>query len=568
MQNFIIAWKLREIGDLLELLGRNSFKVRAYRRAAESLEQLEEELEEFWRQGRLTEISAIGKSIANQVEELLATGESQLLKELRADAPFSELLSIPNLGPKLAKKLHDFLGINNFSELKAALEAHKIREIPGLSVRTERNLSRNLKQMSSQEGKTLLGIVLPFARQLLARLQLVADVQKVDIVGSTRRYVEAVSDLDLLVKTTHPEKVIEFFVNIPECQKILEKSMTRVVIQTRQGILVELITAKPADYSLMLFLTTGKAHIKQVKEVATNKGWKCVNEWSDTQGKPLVFAAEEDIYHQLDMSFIIPELREGQGEVQAALEGWLPQSVELKDIKGDLHLHTRWSDGINSIEEMVQKGKSLGYQYLAVCDHSRSLKIAKGMSIEVLEEQIKVIDDLNSTLTGFHILKGIEVDILKDGQLDYPDEILARLDLVVASIHTGFRASAKELTKRVVTAMRNPHVNIIAHPTGRLIQWRQPYPIEIERVIEVAAETKTVLEINATPDRLDLSARYLKICKAAGVKIAVNSDAHSCEQMDYMDYGVGMARRGWLETADLINTYSLDQLLAFFEIKR
>lgn len=568
MQNLIIAWRLREIGELLELLGRNSFKVRAYHRAAESLEQLTEELEEIWKQGRLTEISAIGKSIASQIEELLTTGESQLIKELRREAPFNELLCIPNIGPRLAKKLHEHLGIKNFAQLRAALEAHKIREIPGLSSRTERNLLRSIQQMSNQEGKTLLGVVLPFARQLLVRLQLIPGVEKIDIVGSTRRYVEAVSDLDLLVKTTVPEKVIETFVHIPECQKVFRKSTTRALIETRDRILVDLITVRPVDYPLMLFLTTGKTHVEQIKAVAAKKGWRWEKSWSDREGEPLVFSSEKEIYQQLDMPFVIPELREGAGEVEAALEGWLPQSVSIKDIQGDLHLHTRWSDGINSITEMVEKGKSLGYQYLAICDHSRSLKIAKGMSIEMLQEQIKVIDELNATLTDFYVLKGIEVDILKDGRLDYPDEILARLDLVVASIHTGIKGSSQELTKRLVAAMQNPYVHIIGHPTGRLIQWRQPYQIEMEQVIQVAKETETVLEVNGTPDRLDLSENYLKLCKASGVKIVVNSDAHSCDQMDYMEYGVGMARRGWLEKADLINTYPLDRLLAFLQMKR
>ncbi len=566
MKHLSIAWKMREIAELLELLGENSFKVRAYQQAATNLEQLTADLEDLWRQGQLTEIPGVGRSIASQIEEVLSTGESTYLKELRQKAPFSQLLDIPGIGPRMARTLNESLGITNITELIAALEAKKVRELPGMNSRTENNLIKSIQQIGAEDGTILLGMALPIARELISRLQVVHGVQEIWIVGSARRYVEAVSDIDLLVNTTQPENVLKVLTTMPECRKVLTSGSNRAIIRTRQGIRVELITVQPEDFPLTLFMTTGKEHVRQVEELAIEQGYTCnYDHWLDVHGQKMVFASEEEIYQTLGISYVIPELREGQGEVQAAKEGWLPRSVNLEQIKGDLHLHTRWSDGVNTIEEMVNKGRSLGYTYMAICDHSRSLKIAKGMSIEMLLEQLKAIDELNSKLDGFRLLKGIEVDILKDGGLDYPDEVLAQLDIVVASLHTGFNATQEEITGRMIQAMHNPYVDVIAHPTGRLIHRRKAYAIDLEQIILAAKETGTILEVNATPDRLDLSAEHLKLCKVHGVMIAINSDAHSVGQMDYMEYGVGMARRGWIEDKDVINTYTLDELLSLLK---
>ncbi len=566
MKHLSIAWKMREIAELLELLGENSFKVRAYQQAATNLEQLTADLEDLWRQGQLTEIPGVGRSIASQIEEVLSTGESTYLKELRQKAPFSQLLDIPGIGPRMARTLNESLGITNITELIAALEAKKVRELPGMNSRTENNLIKSIQQIGAEDGTILLGMALPIARELISRLQVVHGVQEIWIVGSARRYVEAVSDIDLLVNTTQPENVLKVLTTMPECREVLTSGSNRAIIRTRQGIRVELITVQPEDFPLTLFMTTGKEHVRQVEELAIEQGYTCnYDHWLDVHGQKMVFASEEEIYQTLGISYVIPELREGQGEVQAAKEGWLPRSVNLEQIKGDLHLHTRWSDGVNTIEEMVNKGRSLGYTYMAICDHSRSLKIAKGMSIEMLLEQLKAIDELNSKLDGFRLLKGIEVDILKDGGLDYPDEVLAQLDIVVASLHTGFNATQEEITGRMIQAMHNPYVDVIAHPTGRLIHRRKAYAIDLEQIILAAKETGTILEVNATPDRLDLSAEHLKLCKVHGVMIAINSDAHSVGQMDYMEYGVGMARRGWIEDKDVINTYTLDELLSLLK---
>lgn len=569
MKHLTIAWKLREIAALMQLLGESSYKIQAYLKAASKLEELTEDIEVIWQEGRLTEIQGVGKSIAKRIEEFLTHGESLYLRELKERVPegLAELLDIPGAGPKMARRLQKDLGITNVTELEAALHAKKVRELPGMNSRTEVNLLRAIQQMRAGIGRVLLSVALPLGQELLARLKRVHGVTDIQIVGSTRRFQESVGDLDIIVGTEQKEQLLKAFTSLPECKEVVEQKESSVRILTRYGVQVELLVVSPEHFSMKLFLSTGsRKHVKQLESLAQKRGWRCEYDfWLDETGQKMIFSSEEEIYQAFSLPYIIPELREEEMVIQAAQEGWLPQSLRLDQIRGDLHLHTRWSDGVHSIEEMVEKAQSLGYEYLAVCDHSRSLKIAKGMSLEMLREQIKSIDDLNSHLKGFRILKGIEVDILKDGQLDFPDEVLQELDLVVASIHTGFQGSRAELTQRIVIAMQNPHVDILAHPTGRLILRRRPYPLDMDQIFQAAKETGTVLELNATPDRLDLCDQYLKVCKALGVKVAINSDAHSTEQLKHMIYGVGTARRGWLEKVDVINTYSYEQLVEFLQ---
>lgn len=567
MKHLSVAWKLREIADMLELLGENTYKVRAYEKAANSLEQLTEDLEELWRAGLLTDIEGVGSTIALRIEEILISGDSPFLRELRSNLPegMSELLNIPGLNPKMARRLQNALNITSITELEAAIEARRIRELPDMSGKTESLLLRGIKQMRIGEGRVLLGVALPPGREVLARLQHLPGLQQIAITGSARRYKETISDLDLLAVADDSAQILDIFQSLPECREVIRCTADAVEILTRYGIKMEIYTVRPADFALRLLLSTGpEAHIAFLRQRAEERGWQCQDYcWRDSAGNNLHFDSEEEIYQELGLKYIIPELRDDPEALRAAAEGWLPLSLNLAQIKGDLHMHTRWSDGVASIEEMVQGVRAKGYEYMAICDHSRSLRIARGMSLEMLKEQMKAIDDLNAVEKNFRVLKGIEVDILKDGQLDYPDEILRELDIVVASIHSGFSGSEDELTGRIIQAMQNPNVDIIGHPTGRLIQRREPYSVNVERILHTAKATGTVVEVNATPDRLDLSERYLKMCKALGVKVAVNTDAHSVDQLGYMEYGVGMARRGWLEEVDVINTYSLDQLQAF-----
>lgn len=563
MKELSVAWKLKEIADLLEILGENAFKVKAYRQAANRVEQMRD-LETIWREGRLREIEGVGSSIANRIEEILLEGDTPYLKELHSRVPegLGELLHVPGLGPRLARKLRDQLGISTITELEAAVQAHRVKDVPGLDRRTEMTLLKGLRQLRTEQGRALLGIALPFGRELLARLQRVPGVETIEIVGSARRYQESVSDIDILAGAQDVEGLIRVFTTLPECQEVLQKSQHHARILTRLGMEVGLMVVPPAEWPLYCWLTTGpENHVTEVKQIAYQQGWD-VEEWPwKKDNRHLHVTSEEGLYAAFGLTYIIPELREDPIALRGAQEGWLPQSVRRDQIRGDLHMHTRWSDGVNTMEEMVHRARNLGYEYIAITDHSHSLRIAKGMSIELLKEQMKAIDELNAVLKGFRVLKGIEVDILKDGQLDYPDEILAELDIVIASVHTGFNGSEEELTKRIISAMENPYVNIIAHPTGRKIHRREPYRVQIERLLEAAKATGTLVEINATPDRLDLKDQHCKLCKAMGVKVAVNTDAHSIEQLNFMEYGVGTARRGWLEEVDVINTYSLEDLL-------
>lgn len=559
MKQLSVAWKLKEIADLLEILGENTFKVKAYRQAAEQIEQMTDDLETVWREGRLTKIQGVGTSIAGRIEEILLSGDTPYIKELQERVPegLGELLNVPGLGPKLARKLRDQLRISTITELEAALHGQRIKDIPGLDRRTEMTLRKGLKQLRTEHGEALLGIALPFGRDLLSRLRRVSGVEAIEIVGSARRCRESVSGIELLAGTADPAHLLQVFTSLPECREVLRKGERGARILTRLGMEAELITAAPAEWFYHLWHTTGPAdHVAEMERLAGEQGQADLR----NRAEP---GSEAELYTRLGCSYIIPELRDDPMALRAAQEGWLPRPVDREQIRGDLHMHTRWSDGLNSIEEMVHRAQGLGYAYIAITDHSRSLRIARGMSIELLREQMKTIDELNAVCEGFRILKGIEVDILKDGQLDYPDDILAELDLVIASIHTGFGGSEEELTKRLIAAMNNPYVNIIAHPTGRKIHRREPYPVQIERLLETAKATGTALEINATPDRLDLNDHCCKLCKALGVKVAANTDAHSIEQLSFMEYGVGTARRGWLEEADVINTYSLEALQSF-----
>ena len=567
MKHLSVAWKLREIADLLELLGENSYKVRAYEKASESLERFTGDLEEIWRAGQLTGIDGVGATIAQRIEEILLHGDSLYLRELKKSVPegMGELLNIPGLGPKMARRLRNALSITSITELEAALEARKIRELPGMNGKTEMTLLRGIKQMRMNAGRVLLGGALPLAREVMARLRRVPGLQRLEITGSARRYKETVGDVDLLAEIADSEQLLEIFTSMPECREVVRRDTFSAEIVNRYGVHMELFTAKPEDFALKLLLATGsKSHVESLLTLAQEKGVETRDGvWRDDRGAKLVFQSEEEIYQKLGLQYIIPELREDPASLIAAREGWLPQSMSLAAIKGDLHMHTRWSDGVAGLLEMVETCRQKGYEYMAICDHSRSLKIARGMSLEMLREQMKAIDELNAVQNGFRIFKGIEGDILKDGQLDYPDEILRELDIVVASIHTGFAGSEEELTMRIIKAMENPYVDIIGHPTGRLIQRRDPYAVNIERILRAAKDTGTAVEINSTPDRLDLCEQHLKMCKALGVKVAINTDAHSTDQLDYMEYGVGMARRGWLEDNDVINTYPLAKFLEF-----
>ncbi|MCK4260288.1 MAG: hypothetical protein KAX49_15030 [Halanaerobiales bacterium] len=579
MKHLSIAWKLREVADLLALLGESHFKIRVYRKAAGQLEKLTEDIEKVWHEGRLTEIDGIGKSIAEVIEDILLTGGSLYLNELSARV--SDLDNRSNQ----KKKQH----LTTFQ--KAVFRENSLSSIGGGgSIRTIQNFSGssnfllkslNLRNnnyvinstLKDKRGRIIIDVALHLAHEIIARLKIVKGVEQVVIGGSLRRFDESLNGLTLVAGTCDVKELIKIFIRLPICREILKQDEGYAMILTRDGISVELFAVRPKHFTQKLVVATGsESHVQLLKKLGKEQGWKYNNyQWFDKRGDELVFSSEEELYHILGLKYIIPELRDGEEVILSAQTEKLPQSVELKQIKGDLNLKTRWSGGINSIEEMVIKAQTLGYEYIAICDHLKSYSRSrdlKGMAIEMLQEQLKEIDELNARFPKIRILKGIEIEILKDGSLGCPDELLAHLDLVIAGIYTGLNDAEEVLTQRMIAGMENPFVNIITYPTGRLLDQREKYSINFEQLIDAAENAGIVLEVNSRPNRFDLRSEYLKLCKAKGVKIVINSDAQSIKELEHMEYEVGFARRGWLEEADVLNTYSLERLLGFLESNR
>ncbi|PKM42334.1 MAG: DNA polymerase/3'-5' exonuclease PolX [Firmicutes bacterium HGW-Firmicutes-8] len=572
MENIEVAWIMSEIADLLELKGESIFKIRAYQKAAKVIANLGVDLPVLISEKKLQNVPGIGKAIAGKIEELMATGRINYYENLKAEIPpgLLEIITIPGIGAKMAQKLYHRLGITSIDELEAAVKARKIRELPGMGSKTEMNILRGIEMLRSGVGRTTLGIADAIAGAFTGFLLSLPEVELAGAAGSTRRMKESIGDIDLVVGSGQPDRVIEIFTRRPQVKKVIARGKTKASIVTLMGIRIDLMVVAPDQYwSALHHFTGSKEHNVRIRELAHKKGLK-INEYgvftSDCD-VPLPVAGEADIYTHLGLPYIPPELREDLGEIEAAEHGGLPELVEQVDIKGDLHIHSDWSDGVNSIEQIIGKAAEMGYQYAAITDHSKSLAIAKGLSDERLNEQDEYIKSLNRKSENLRILSGIEVDILANGDLDYLDDILAEQDIVVASLHSGFRQDKDKLTGRVISAMKNKHVDIIGHPTGRLLGRRDPYPIDLEAVFEAALKYGTALEINSSPDRLDLNDKYVRQAGGMGVKISINTDAHDIIRMDEIKYGVATARRGWLEKDNVINTMDCGQLLKFLKKK-
>lgn len=567
-QNIEVAWVLDEIANLLEIKGEQYYKIRAYRRAAKVIENMSDDINELYKEKRLSEVSGVGKNIAAKLEELLSTGRVTYLEKLKKEIPAGvvEIMSIPGLGPKMAKNLSAKLGIETLEQLEEAARGKKIRSLPGMGSKTEMNILRGIEMLKSGGGHATLGIAWAVADSFVAFLESLPVVGKVAVGGSTRRMKEYIRDLDIVVSTENPAKVAEVFVKHPQVKEVLAQGDTKVSVLLRFGIQVDIRVVAPDEFVTALHHFTGsKEHNVRLRERSRKYGIK-INEYGlfrEETGERIGVTSEEDIYSRLELPYIPPELREDQGEFRAAEEHRLPKLIGYNDIKGDLHLHSDWSDGVNSIEEIVKQAEKLGYEYVAITDHSKSLGIARGLSVERLAEQDKAIKSFLEQGGPVKILRGIEADILSNGDMDYPDEILAQKDIVIGSIHSRFRQDKEKLTSRIISAIKNEHVDIIAHPTGRLIGRRDPYDIDIERVFEAAVKYNKVLEINSSPDRLDLKDTYVRRAKEMGIKIAINTDAHEIQRMHEIKFGVGTARRGWLERADVINAMSYDELMDY-----
>ena len=573
MKNFEVAFIFYDIADILEIKGENFFKIRAYRKAAHTIENLPMDAKELAGESRLQEIEGIGKALEEKIREIINTGTCRYYEELKKDFPrgLVEMLKIPGLGAKKIKVIYDNLGISSIEELEKAARAHKIRELPGMGVKTEQSILKGIQTLKGQGDRVQLAIALPVANRIMEILSGMKEVSKVAIAGSLRRRKEMVKDRDIVVATEAAETLVENFLKLPIISRVLAEGLSKVSVVLNAGIQVDLRLVKPQEfYSALQHFTGSKEHNTKLRSLALKMGYK-LNEYGifEKEGDGVFCPkSETELYSKLDMPYIIPELREDRGEIEAALQDGLPDLVKLEDIRGDLHLHSDFSDGVSSIEEMVKKAKELGYEYIAITDHSKSLKVARGLDESRLRQQLELIKGINERVKGIRILTGIEVDILPDGSLDFDDDILKELDVVIASIHSGFKQDKTTISSRIVNACHNRYVNIIAHPTGRLLGRREPYDVDMDEVFEAAAKTGTVLEINSSPDRLDLNDVNVKRAAEMGIKIAINTDAHGTEALSDMMYGVWVARRGWLAAENIINTYSLEQLLEFLKVMK
>ena len=565
MKNQQIAKIFDEIAELLDLKGENVFRVRAYRRAAQNIDGLPKDVATLSRE-ELESIPGIGKDLAGKVQEYLTTGKVAQHEELKKQIPQGvlELLRVPGLGPKTAKMLYEEKKIKSIDELETLTRTGQLAGLPGIQKKTEENILKGIELIKRGTERRPLGRVLPLAEDIVSRVKGSAPVDRIMVAGSIRRRKETVNDIDILTTSKQPEKVMEVFTKLPQVSRVLMHGPTKSSVITDEGIQVDLRVVEEDSYGAALqYFTGSKQHNIKLREMAVRAGLK-INEYGVFQGpgeKRIGGKREEDVYKALKMPLIPAELREDTGEIEAALEGKLPDLVSIEDIKGDLHVHTKWSDGSHDLETMVQGARKKGYQYIAVTDHTKGLGIAHGLDETRLAEEIKAIDEANKKLTGFRILKGTEVDIRSDGRLDLSDEALSGLDIVVASVHSGFKQSQEQITERMLSAIRNPCVSVIAHPTGRLIGERDAYAIDMDAVLKEAARYGVAMEINAYPLRLDLNDRHLKMARDYGVSLVINTDTHVLSQYDFMTYGVSVARRGWVEKKDVLNTLDYDSLI-------
>jgi DNA polymerase (family 10) len=557
-----VARVLREIGAILQIKGENPFKTRAYEVAALRLEDLPpERFEELVAQGRLQELQGIGEAIAKKVTTLCETGKLALYEELRAEFPpgLLELMRVPELGPRKIAALYRELKIASLDELAQACRAGRIRELRGFGERTEAKLLEGIASIRQADPRRPLAEVRPVALELAARLRSAPGVVHAEVAGSVRRFREMVNDIDLVVAAPDAAPVFDWIASAPGVARVLARGDTKCSVLTRENLQVDVRVLPPAAWATALHHFTGsKPHHIRLRALAQARGLK-ISEWAvERAGAPLPISSEEDLYRALGMPFIPPELREDTGEVEAALEGRLPELVTPSQVRGLVHVHTRYSDGADSIRDMALAAKALGAAYLAITDHSRSAGYAGGLSLEQLEQQWGEMAELQRELPDLVLLKGAEVDILEDGSLDYPKEVLARLDVVVGSVHSRFKMTEQQMTERILKAMDNPYLHLLGHPTGRLLGQRAPYPVRMEEVLQRAADRGVAIEVNGNPSRLDLSAEHVRLALERGVKLMLTSDAHSTSCLAHLEYAVATARKGWARREDVLNTFDAE----------
>lgn len=569
VHNADIAATLEEIADLLEIEGANPFRIRAYRNAARTLSELSQDARVLLgKGGDLKRLPGIGDDLAAKIAEIIATGSCSLLQRLHKELPpaITELLQIPGLGPKRVKALHHDLDVQTVEQLYRAARDGRIRALPGFGEKTELNIQQAVEAHVSQARRFKLATAAQYAEALRAFLQAIPGVAQVTVAGSFRRMRETVGDLDILVTAAEPYPVMQHFTTYDEVAEVLSAGSTRGSIVLKCGLQVDLRVVADTSYGAALHYFTGsKAHNIAIRRIAQKLGLK-VNEYGVFRDSSRIAGeTEESVYRAVGLPYIEPELREDRGEIEAARAGRLPHLVELADLRGDLHAHTKATDGHDSLRDMARAAQALGFEYLAITEHSRRLTVAHGLDPLRLLRQCDEIDQLNRELRGITMLKGIEVDILEDGSLDLPDDVLARLDLVVGAVHSKFDLSRAKQTERILRAMERPHFTLLAHPTGRLIEQRAPYDVDMLRIIRQAKNRGCFLELNAHPERLDLLDTYCQMAKDEGVLVSINSDAHSSFDFTSLRFGIGQARRGWLEKRDVLNTRPLAELLVLIK---
>lgn len=564
MQNKKVASILNRVADYLEMDGVD-FRTKAYRRAAHTIETLSVDIAEVAEQDRLEELPGIGKHIHDKIQEVLDTGKLQYLEDLKVKFPLDldSLMSVEGLGPKKIKLLYHELGIKNLDDLEREAKRHHIRRLKGMGVKTEAKILQNLEFARKSTGRQLLGDVIPLANEIKKRIGSLEVVEQVEIAGSIRRRKETVGDIDVLTVTNHPDDVMDFFTRMDLVDEVIVKGHSKSTVRLFNGMDADIRVFRGEDFGSALVYFTGSRELNiQLRKIAISQKMK-LNEYGVFRDDVrLAGKTEADVFQALGLEFIPPELRENTGEIEAAQEGRLPQLVEYGDINGDLHLHTTWSDGASTIKEMALEAINKGYQYLAITDHT-TLPVARGMDDKRLKEQMNQIDKINSEIDEIILLKGAEVNINSQGELDISRDILDDLDVVIASVHYDLRQEPEKMYMRIRNALENEYVNILGHPTGRKLKERAAYKLDMVKLFEEAALTGTVLEVNSQPKRLDLKDVHVKMALEHGCKLAVNSDSHNSQDLDYMELGVATVRRGWAQKEDIINTLPLKKLLKF-----
>jgi len=569
MVNQEIAKILKEIAIYLEM-DNVPFKPRAYEKVAEVIADLDEQVSEIYKRGGLKAVESIpgvGISIAEKIEELIKTGHSKYYWSLRKKIPVQlrDFQGIQGLGPKTLKTLYKELGVRGLRDLEKALASGKIRNLKGFGEKSEENILKSLEFVKKSGGRFVLGLAMPQILEIESRLKRLPQVQSINIAGSVRRRKETVGDADILIISDEPKPVMDFFISMPEVARVFAHGETKSAIKLKNGLDVDLRVLPEESYGAALnYFTGSKDHNVALRQIAIDKGYK-LSEYGLFKGKKQIAGrTEEDLYKSLGLRYIEPELREMRGEIEAAKADKLPKLVGYRDLKGDLQVQTNWTDGSNSIEEMAEAAMNMGLEYIAITDHTKRLTITNGLDEKRIQKQWAEIDRINKGFgvkgLEFRVLKGTECDILKDGTMDLSDDILSKCDVVGASVHSLFNLSKKDQTERIKWAMSNPHVDIIFHPTGRILNKREPYDVDVEELINHAKKTKTVLEINAS-DRADLKDEYIRKCLEVGVKLAIDSDSHSVSHFEWLEYGISQARRGWAEKKDIINAWPLEKML-------